>query len=113
MPARLHAHVTGGVPQVHRLGGRGWDCNQFLVKDPKANQYDMVDAGHGLDFERVLAEVATHLDPKRIRRVVVTHEHLDHVNGLPKWRALGARLAASQGAARKLAAGHDPTSARF
>jgi len=99
--------------KVVRCGGRGWDCNQFLVKDEKSNAFDMVDAGHGMDFDRVLADVAAVMDPKRVRRVVVTHEHLDHVNGLPKWKQLGATLVASQPAALKLKDGRDPTSERF
>ena len=100
-------------PQIIKVGGRGWDCNQFLVKDPTGNRYDLVDAGHGLDFERVLGEVAAIIDPKRIRTVAVTHEHLDHVNGLPKWKSLGAQLAASPAAAKKLHDGRDPTSEQF
>jgi hydroxyacylglutathione hydrolase len=99
--------------KVVRCGGRGWDCNQFLVKDEKSNAFDMVDAGHGLDFERVLAEVSALIDPKRVRRILVTHEHLDHVNGLPRWQALGAKVVASRAAAAKLAEGRDPTSERF
>lgn len=99
--------------KVHRLGGRGWDCNQFLVKDPRSHSYDMVDAGHGMDFRHVMAEVAAVTDPHRIARVVVTHEHLDHVNGLPHWKALGAKVAASPRAAEKLRHGRDPTSEAF
>jgi len=101
------------APKVVKVGGRGWDCNQFLVKDPTSNSYDLVDAGHGLDFERILGEVAAIVEPRRIATVAVTHEHLDHVNGLPKWQSLGAKVAASRGAADKLAAGRDPTSERF
>jgi hydroxyacylglutathione hydrolase len=107
--------LVGGplvLPSANRQDA-GWDCNQFLVKDPASNSYDLVDAGHGLDFERVLAKVAAVVDPKRIGTVVVTHEHLDHVNGLPKWQSLGAKVAASPGAAAKLAVGRDPTSERF
>lgn len=100
-------------PTVIRLGGRGWDCNQFLLKDIKANAFDVVDAGHGLDFDRVYAEVAAIIEPRRVRRVVVTHEHLDHVNGLPRWKSLGAKLGASPAAARKLHEGRDPTSEAF
>lgn len=99
--------------KIVRLGGRGWDCNQFLVKDAKSNRFDIVDAGHGMDFENILQEVAAIIEPKRVRNVVVTHEHLDHVNGLPKWKALGATLHASRGAALKLRAGRDPTSEQF
>lgn len=96
-----------------RVGGRGMDCNQFLLKDPKSNAFDVVDAGLGLDFERVLGQIAGHVDPHRIRTIAITHEHLDHVNGLPQWQALGARVATSPATAHKLAAGHDPTSAMF
>ncbi|HUR26263.1 MAG TPA: MBL fold metallo-hydrolase [Candidatus Thermoplasmatota archaeon] len=101
------------VPRIVKLGGRGWDCNQFLVKHPDSNSYDLIDAGHGLDLDRILTEVAAIVDPKRIGTVAVTHEHLDHVNGIPKWQALGAKVAASRGAADKLAAGRDPTSEQF
>jgi hydroxyacylglutathione hydrolase len=101
------------TPHVARLGGRGWDCNQFLVKDPKSNAFDVIDAGHGLDFDRVLAEIAAVTDPRRIRVVAVTHEHLDHVNGLPRYQQLGAKVAASHGAAAKLREGRDPTSEMF
>lgn len=99
--------------KIIRLGGRGWDCNQFLVKDSDSNSYDMVDAGHGLDFPNVLAEIAAITDPKRIKSVAVTHAHLDHVNGIPHYKQLGARVVASRRCAEKLAAGRDPTSERF
>lgn len=104
--------MTAGA-KVIRVGGRGWDCNQFLVKHDGTNAYDLVDAGHGLDFDRILGEVAAVVDPKRIGTVAVTHEHLDHTNGLPKWKQLGAKVAASRGAADKLERGRDPTSEMF
>jgi len=99
--------------KVVQVGGRGWDCNQFLVKDPGANVFDVVDAGHGLDWDHVMDGVRALIDPARVRSVLVTHEHLDHVNGLPGWQRLGARLVASSTVARKLHEGHDPTSAMF
>ncbi len=99
--------------KVHALGGRGFDCNIFLIKDDASNQYDLIDAGIGQDHERIMAEVASIIDPHRIQTVAITHEHLDHVNGLPAWQQLGAKIATSAPCADKLLAGHDPTSAMF
>ncbi len=96
-----------------RLGGRGFDCNLFLLKHGDSNAYDLVDAGIGTDHERIIAEVAAVVDPHRIQTVAITHEHLDHVNGIPRWQALGAHVATSQATADKLLVGHDPTSAMF
>lgn len=100
------------MTRIVQVGGRGWDCNQFLLKDEKSNAYDLVDAGHGLDFDYVLESVAQLIEPKRVRTIAITHEHLDHVNGLPRWQDLGAHIVASPACADKLRAGHDPTSAR-
>jgi hydroxyacylglutathione hydrolase len=97
---------------VIQIGGRGWDCNQFLLKDSKSNAYDLVDAGHGQDFNHVLSNVAAVIDPHRVRTIAITHEHLDHVNGLPRWQELGASIVASPACAEKLRIGHDPTSAK-
>lgn len=96
-----------------RIGGRGFDCNIFLLKHAKSNAYDLVDAGIGTDHANIMAEVAAVTDPQRVRTVAITHEHLDHVNGLPHWQSLGARIATSGPCAAKLVVGHDPTSARF
>ena len=99
--------------RVVPLGGRGYDCNLFLLKDPGANAYDLVDAGVGHDHERILAEVGRVVDPRRVQRVAVTHEHFDHTGGLPRWKELGARIYTSAATADKLRAGHDVTSAQF
>lgn len=110
-----HIFLVGGplaFPSENRPN-LDWDCNQFLVKDAKSNAYDLVDAGHGLDFDAVLAEVAAVIEPKRIRSVAVTHEHLDHTNGLPRWQQLGAKVGASRACAKKLHEGRDPTSEMF
>jgi hydroxyacylglutathione hydrolase len=98
---------------IQKVGGQGWDCNQFILKDPNSNSFDLVDAGNGVDFGRVYQEIAPYIDPKRIRSIAITHEHLDHVNGLPLWQELGAKIITSPAVADKLARGHDPTSEMF
>lgn len=99
--------------KVVPVGGRGYDCNVFLLKDPHSNAFDLVDAGVGHDHARILAEVSRVTDPHRIQRVAVTHEHFDHTGGLPQWQRLGARVFTSAATADKLRAGHDVTSRMF
>ncbi len=96
-----------------RLGGRGFDCNVFLLKHDGTNAYDLIDAGIGNDTQHIIQQVAQHIEPARIQTVAITHEHLDHVNGIPAWQRLGARIATSAPCADKLRSGHDPTSAMF
>ncbi len=95
------------------MTGRGFDCNVFLLKDPKSNRYDLIDAGIGTDTEYLIQQVARHIEPQRIGTVAITHEHLDHVNGIPAWQKFGAQVATSAPCADKLRTGHDPTSAMF
>lgn len=99
--------------RIHRVGGRGMDCNIFVCVDEEAKRFDLVDAGIGQDHDRIVEEIRAVVDSAAIRRVAITHEHLDHVNGLPHWKALGAEVVASVPAADKLHRGHDPTSAMF
>ncbi len=101
------------MTETRMLQTRGFDCNVFFLKDPASNAFDLVDAGIGVNHALLVQQVAAVIDPHRIRRVAVTHEHLDHVNGLPHWQKLGAKVVASPACAAKLAAGHDPTSAMF
>jgi hydroxyacylglutathione hydrolase len=91
------------MPGVH-LVASGWlgasmsdahDCHVFLVDD--GDDAYLVDAGCGIDTERVLANIdRTGVDRGRIGRVLLTHGHADHAAGAsPLAAALGAEIWAS------------------
>lgn len=58
-------------------------------------EYFMVDAGGGNGILRILQDMQ--IDPKKIHHIFVTHEHTDHILGMP-WmiRKIGTMMLASK-----------------
>ena len=59
------------------------DCNQYIIKDDKKDELSLFDAGNGLSLNGLIEGLKPlNLDFKRITRIYITHEHVDHVIGL-------------------------------
>ncbi len=57
------------------------DCTVYLV-DVGNNQLILIDAGIGLETERILAEIQRDgFDPTHISDIFLTHSHVDHAGG--------------------------------
>jgi glyoxylase-like metal-dependent hydrolase (beta-lactamase superfamily II) len=62
-------------------------CNCHIVGDPKTRDAVVIDPGD--DVEKILEAIARH--DLRVRAILITHTHIDHVGGLKKMRdATGA-----------------------
>jgi hydroxyacylglutathione hydrolase len=63
---------------IQYLPGKGYDSNIYIVtgSDPI-----LVDTGTGRFSQAVLGKIATLVDTKGLRRIVLTHRHYDHVGG--------------------------------
>ncbi len=59
-------------------------CNCSIIGDEKTREAMVVDPGD--DIEDVLAVVAQH--QLKVKQIVITHAHIDHVGGAMKLRAL-------------------------
>ncbi|MGV9172188.1 MAG: MBL fold metallo-hydrolase [Promethearchaeia archaeon] len=59
------------------------DCNQIVIESPDKENLILFDAGNGLSLNAFIKGMKKKgLDPEKISRVYLTHEHLDHVIGL-------------------------------
>jgi len=59
------------------------DCNQYIIKDPTTNELALFDAGNSISLNGLFRGMQKfNLNPSNIRKVFLTHEHVDHVLGL-------------------------------
>ncbi|MHA2087270.1 MAG: MBL fold metallo-hydrolase [Promethearchaeota archaeon] len=59
------------------------DCNQYIIKDDETSELTLFDAGNGISLVGLFKGMEKlNLDYKKITKVYLTHEHLDHVLGL-------------------------------
>lgn len=77
-----------------------FDCHVYLLDG--GDEYALIDAGGGRDTAGLLAQIeADGLDPRRVRKLLLTHAHADHAAGAAALRErLGLRVFASPTAAQ-------------
>jgi hydroxyacylglutathione hydrolase len=61
------------------------DCNIYILKSEIKNDYELtlIDSGNGLNSKNLMQGMKKiGLDPSKIKRILLTHEHLDHILGI-------------------------------
>ena len=83
------------------------DCNVYFIDG--GTECALVDAGCGLEPERILARIEiSGIDPQTIDQVLLTHGHADHSAGARFWsETLDAAVAAPQQSAASLSSGDE------
>lgn len=75
-------------PDIHQVDGV--TCNVYLIEEPDG--LTVIDAGMPGAASRILAAItALGHEPRALRRILLTHQHVDHIGGL-------AALVAASGA---------------
>ena len=70
------------MPGIHQIDGV--TCNVYLIVEPDG--LTLVDSGMPGAQKRILAAVqALGHAPRDVRRILLTHQHIDHVGGRPRW----------------------------
>ena len=58
------------------------DCNMYILKDEN-EKLCLIDLGNGLSMKPLINTLEQHdLNPKNISKILITHEHLDHIMGI-------------------------------
>lgn len=75
-------------PDIHQVDGVS--CNVYIIEEPDG--LTIIDAGMPGAVSRILAAIgASGREPGEVRRILLTHQHVDHIGGL-------AALVAASGA---------------
>lgn len=101
-------HVVGGGRFGFGLSGP-LDCHVYLING--GSELALIDPGLGLpgDFDQVLANIRDDgLDPKQIRKIILTHYHCDHIGAAKEaYERLDVEVITSQLAAPVIRAGDE------
>jgi len=83
------------LPGIHQI--EGVSCNVYLIVEPDG--LTLVDSGMPGAQKRILAATqALGHAPRDVRRILLTHQHIDHVGGAPELvKATGAEVYAPVG----------------
>jgi glyoxylase-like metal-dependent hydrolase (beta-lactamase superfamily II) len=69
---------------VYQIGGaeisHPYDCSVYMVD---AGELVVIDSGAGMSYEKLIDSIeALGFKPKNIKKIIVTHHHIDHVGAL-------------------------------
>ncbi len=83
------------------------DCHAYLLDGQ--SELALVDAGAGLDTAQILDNIAAHgFDARRIKKILITHYHMDHVGGAADLaQRLGAQVYCATAAAPAIRSGDE------
>lgn len=73
---------------VYQIGGSGlsdpYDCAVYIID---AGDLVLIDSGAGTSFKKLVANITNSgLDPKKLKAILVTHAHIDHIGALRQFR---------------------------
>ena len=72
-----------------------YDCSIYLLD---AGDLVLIDSGAGSSFDKLVSNIKTlGFDPKKLKTVLVTHAHIDHIGSLLQFqKQFGARIIAHE-----------------
>jgi glyoxylase-like metal-dependent hydrolase (beta-lactamase superfamily II) len=84
---------------VYQVGGADishhYDCSVYLLD---AGDLLLIDSGAGMSFDKLVANIdKLGFDPKKLKSILVTHSHIDHIGSLHRFqKEFGAKIIAHE-----------------
>lgn len=87
---RKDVYMVGGSDISHP-----YDCGVYLLD---ADDLVLIDAGAGMSFDKLVSNIENlGLNPKKLKSVLVTHAHIDHIGSLHRFqKEFGVRIIAHE-----------------
>lgn len=102
-------------PGIHLVGGPGLTDNRdaltYLIED--SGELALIDSGAGPGYRNLIANIAAAgQDPARLKYVIATHAHIDHIGALADLaRDFGPDIAAHEADAHSIESGNSRATA--
>ena len=99
------------LPDVYLVGSgeiglsNSYDCHVYVLDG--GDDAVLIDSGSGIDSERLVANIAQHIDIDKLSRVLLTHVHADHAGGAGYFQRLGKTVLVSPPEAELVSNSHD------
>ena len=72
-------YMVGGSDLSHH-----YDCSVYLLD---AGDLLLIDSGAGMSFDKLISNIKQlGFDPKKLKSILVTHSHIDHIGSLHRFR---------------------------
>ncbi len=67
--------------KIKCIYGIDYDSNIYIIDGKKPS---IIDTGTSIHSKKVIDEIKEFIEPKKIKQIILTHEHFDHTGGINK-----------------------------
>ena len=71
------------LDDVYVIPEREFDANMYLIIEDNED-LTLIDTGTGLNVTKTIKDIKAQFDVNKLKRIILTHCHIDHIEGIYK-----------------------------